>query len=69
VLTIDTHSETWQAVSGHCRKSREIAVNQLAEMVEERDADFLRGRISMCAEILALKDMPPKTESTIINNF
>lgn len=70
MLTIDIHSETWQAVSGHCRESQSMAMKQLAEMnVAERDADFLRGRISLCAELLALKDMPPKTESTLINNF
>jgi hypothetical protein len=70
VLTVDTSSETWQAVSGHCRKQCEIDMTKLAEMnVTERDADFLRGRINLCTEILALKDMPPKIESTIINNF
>jgi hypothetical protein len=70
VLTIDTNSDTWAAVTAHCHTAHGKALTQLAEReIPERDADFLRGKISLCAEILALKDKPPMIEAAIINNF
>lgn len=54
---IDLHSFTWAAI----KHKAEIEIAQAQETLEkrninERDADFLRGRIAMARELLELPE-------------
>lgn len=55
---IDIHSETWRHVTEHCRKRREVLLEQF--LVIDSPVENLRGQIAMLDEILKLgRDDPP----------
>jgi hypothetical protein len=59
---IDTYSTTWTAVRDHATAAIEQSrARVMVRGVEERTADFERGRVAALQEILGLATAKPRT--------
>lgn len=54
-MTIDIHSDTWEAISATLKAERNKAIGNL---INNRDSDKQRGRIELIDQLLKLPDTP-----------
>lgn len=60
---IDVHSATWRAVAKHLADAAAVSRDELERFgTDPAKSDWLRGRLALAAEILALPQREPEEE-------